>query len=621
MPTPGGSGPGDTRNMIIAIALSIAIMLGFDLLYLRPHQAQQEAERARIAQQTEQAEQQTPEERAAAAGPVTRSAALAQTSAARIPIDTSSVDGSILLSGARLDDLNLRGYHETIDRSSPEVTLLQPNESAHGHDAFFGWESRSGETVSTVADSFSGWTAPAGARLTVATPVTLTLNAGGLRVERTIAIDENYMFTITDVVHNETGAALSVRPFGAVRSQGMPEHYVRQQIVQQGMTGVFGPQNTLHETRFEDANKHAKEKQRGRAGEDERIEQEQGQGGWLGITDHYWLTAMVLPADETISAYYDARPEDTFNSYRAAYRGEWHEAAAGGTVTYTQRLFAGAKRVDLLRAYQDDLGIPDFDKAVDWGNFWFLTRPFFAMLDYFGKMIGNFGIAILLSTIVLKLALFPLVYHSFKAMAKLRLVQPKMKEIQERYAADKQRQQQEMVKLYQTEKINPVSGCLPMLLQIPIFYALYKTLSVTIEMRHAPFWGWIRDLSAPDPTSIFNLFGLLPAIGFDFHTIPIIGAIIPAIGVWPILYGLSMYLLQHLSPPAADPIQAMVFKFMPFIFTFMFASFAAGMVIYWTWSNVLSIIQQYWIMRRQGVETQFDTFLKKFTRPEPKPAE
>jgi YidC/Oxa1 family membrane protein insertase len=533
------------------------------------------------------------------------------------------VDGSILLSGARIDDLNLRDYRETIDRTSPEVTLLQPNESAHGHDAFFGWESRNGETVNTLADSFSGWTAPEGARLTVATPVTLTLTtAEGLRVERTIAIDEHYMFTITDVVHNETGAAVSVRPFGAVRSQGLPENYHRQPIVLQGMTGVFGPQLTLHETRFEDANKLARDKARGRAGEDERIVQEQGEGGWLGVTDHYWLTAMVLPADETVSAYYDARPEAGFNSYRAAYRGEWHDAPAGGSVTYTQRLFAGAKRADLIRGYQDDLAIPDFDKSIDWGNFWFLTRPFFAMLDFFGKLVGNFGIAILLSTIVVKLALFPLIYQSYKAMAKLRLVQPKMKEIQDRYAADKQRQQQEMIKLYQTEKINPVSGCVPILFQIPIFFALYKTLSVTIEMRHAPFFGWIRDLSAPDPTSIFNLFGLLPAIGLDFHSLPVIGAIIPAIGIWPILYGLSMWALQHLSPPPADPIQGMVFKFMPFVFTFMFAGFAVGMVIYWTWSNFLSILQQYWIMRRQGVETQFDMFLAKvLKRPEAKPAE
>jgi YidC/Oxa1 family membrane protein insertase len=527
------------------------------------------------------------------------------------------------LLGARIDDLNLRQYRETIDPESPEVTLLSPINTEFGHDAFFGWEMQANETTSTLSDSRSQWLAQEGARLTPETPVTLTFDAGGGRtIERRISIDDHFMFTITDVVRNAGPAPVQVRPFGTVRREGMPEHFRNNAIVHQGLIGAFGPNNSLHQVRFQDANKHAQNRVRGRVGEDERIEDRQGTGGWFGITEHYWLTAIVPDQNERVSAYFDSRQEDGANDYRAAYRGQWREVPAGGQITYTQRLFAGAKRYELLNDYEEGgeargAAIPRFDDAIDWGNFLFLTRPFFAMLHFFGQMFAewgivfNFGLAILASTIVVKILLFPLVYHSFKAMAKMRGLQPKMKEVQERYAADKQRQQQEILKLYQTEKINPVSGCLPILLQIPVFYALYKTLTVTIEMRHEPFIGWINDLSAPDPTSLFNLFGLLP---YD----------VPAflmIGLWPIFYGISMWALQALSPPPTDPVQAQIFRFLPVLFTVMFAAFPAGLVIYWTWSNSLSILQQYIIMRRQGVETQLDKFIAKRFGRQPSAAE
>ena len=419
------------------------------------------------------------------------------------------------------------------------------------------------------------------------------------------------MFTITDTVRNAGGAPISVRPFGTVRRQGLPDHYRNQPIVHQGLIGAFGPNNSLRQTRFNDAEKHARNRVRGRVGEDERIEERQGEGGWFGITEHYWLTAIIPDQGERVSAYFDSREDNGITNFRAAYRGHWRDVPAGGEISYTQRLFAGAKRYELLRAYENDLTIPRFDDAIDWGNFWFLTRPFFAMLHWFGQIFSgwgivfNFGLAILASTVVIKVILFPLVYQSFKAMAKMRGLQPKMKEVQERYAADKQRQQQEILKLYQTEKINPVSGCVPILLQIPVFYALYKTLTVTIEMRHEPFVGWIQDLSARDPTSIFNVFGLLP---FDVPAFLMIGA-------WPLLYGVSMWALQALSPPPTDPMQAQIFRFLPLLFTVMFAAFPAGLVLYWTWSNTLSILQQYVIMRRQGVETQLDKFLAKRLKP------
>jgi YidC/Oxa1 family membrane protein insertase len=606
----GGRTPDETRNAFIAIALSFAIFLGFEIFYNGPARERQLAEQRAVAEA--QLQEQTTEAQGATDGapqaprtsaPANREEAIRASGAGRVEVNTGAVDGSISLQGARIDDLNLRGYHRTVEDSSPEVTLLSPINTQFGHDAFFGWERRAGESdAATLSDTNSIWTAPEGATLTPQTPVTLTYEADGLRIERTIAIDESYMFTFTDVVTNTTGAAISVRPFGTVRREGMPQDFVQNQIVHQGLIGAFGPDNTRQQIGYRDADKHARDRARGRVGEDERIEDLNGQGGWFGITDHYWLTAIIPDQSERVSTYFDARTDDNRNNYRAAYRGQWREAPAGGSITYTQRLFAGAKRVDVLQGYQEALSIPRFDEAVDWGNFWFLTRPFFLwLLHPLAAFAGNFGLGILLTTIVVKAILFPLVYQSFKSMAKMRGLQPKMKEIQERYAADKQRQQQEIMRLYQTEKINPISGCVPILLQIPVFYALYKVLTVTIEMRHAPFYGWINDLSARDPTSLFNLFGLLP---YDVPVWLMIGA-------WPIMYGISMWALQALSPPPADPVQAQIFRFLPLLFTVMFAAFPAGLVIYWTWSNTLSIAQQYVIMRRQGVETQLDTFLKK----------
>lgn len=623
MQNSGGQDPGQTRNVIIAIALSAAILFGFEFFYNMPQRERLMAERqaAEAAQQaqapaatTEGGTPQAPRP----AGPLPREQVIAAAEGARVAIDTPSVDGSILLQGGRFDDLNLRNYRRTVEPDSPEVTLLSPIDAEFGHDAFFGWEMQRGEAVSTLADAFSGWTAAEGATLTQDSPITLTLAVGeGVTITRTISIDQDYMFTITDVVRNESGTQFSARPFGTVRRVGLPSDYRANPIIHQGLVGSFGPGNRRPLETYDNARKHARDRDRGRVGEDERIEEAQGQGGWLGITDHYWLTALVPDQGERISGYYDARNNDNQTDFRAAYRGQWHAVPAGGEVTYTQRLFAGAKRVEVLQRYEEEHSIPQFDWAIDWGNFWFLTRPFYLwILHPLGQWMAalgvafSFGVGILLTTIVVKALLFPLVYHSFKAMGRMRMLQPKMKEIQERYAADKQRQQQELLRLYQTEKINPVSGCLPILLQIPVFYALYKVLSNTIEMRHAPFFGWINDLSAPDPTSIFNLFGIFPAIGFDFHTLPVLG-LIPAIGVWPILYGLSMWALQQLSPPPTDPIQKQIFGLLPILFTVMFAGFAVGMVIYWTWSNILSMLQQYVITRRQGGETQFDLWLKK----------
>ncbi len=621
----GATDPSDLRNMAIFVAIVMVIMFAWEFFYAKPVRERADAERAVIEEtlKAQEAASPTPEVEEL----LPRSVALEQSADERVAIAPAhaggatigAVDGSILLRGARFDDLRLREHHETIARDSAEVTLLSPRDAEHGFDAFLGWQDHNPAFFGVGEDDV--WRAQDGAQLTPTTPLVLTYESGdGLEITRTISLDEHYMFTITDAVKNVAQEAREVRPFGVVRRDGLATDYRQNGIVHQGFIGAFGPKLLLQQVNYEKAIKHAKKKTKGETGQDARIVELQGQGGWLGVTDHYWLAAIALDGETQASSFYDAREREGGVDFRAAYTGEWRAIAPGETLTYTQRMFAGAKDVDLLRTYEKQYSLSKFDSAVDWGNFWFLTRPLFALLDYLGDMIGNFGVAILISTVVIRTITFPLVYQSFKMSAKMRAIAPKMKEIQERFAADKPRQQQEVLKLYQAEKVNPVSGCVPMLLQFPVFFALYKTLTVTIEMRHAPFFGWIQDLSARDPTTLFNLFGLLP---FDPTSLPIVGSFL-WIGVWPLVYGASMWVTQAMSPPPTDPIQAQIFRLLPLLFTFMFASFAAGLVIYYTWSNVITAIQQYFIMRHQGVETQFDGFIAKYlrkTKPETASAE
>jgi len=605
MANPSGPGAGDTRNVIIAVVLSMAVLFGFQFFVTGPQQQRERAERAAVAER---------EAEAVARGeptvrePIDPARAVAATHETRIPIDAPQVGGSLSLRGVLFDDVTLHNYRLTIERDSPDVRLLAPRSATGAADADFGWEmSQNGNPIG-VLNQDSAWTLSEGERLTPETPVTLTLRTDtGFEITRKISVDERYMFTIEETVQNISDAPQDVRPYGVVRRLGLPEDFVRNGIIHQGMAGVFGPNLRLNDVNYKKARDHARDKDRGRAGRDDRIESQSGPGGWLGLSDHYWLTAIVPAQNERIDGWFDSSNREGETDYRSAYRGDWRTVAPGESVTYTQHLFVGAKEVDTLQAYENELDIPGFDKAVDWGLLGFLTRPFFMLLHFFGGLVGNFGVAILLSTIVVKLLLFPLVYQSNVAMAKMRNLQPKMKELQERYKADRQRMQQEQIRLFQTEKVNPVAGCVPILLQIPVFFALYSTLTVTIEMRHAPFMLWIKDLSARDPTNLFNLFGLLP---FDPTALPIVGGFL-WLGVLPILYGMTMYALQALSPPPTDPTQAMIFKFLPLLFTFLFAGFAAGMVIYWTWSNMLSILQQYVIMRRMGVQTEFDKWLAK----------
>jgi YidC/Oxa1 family membrane protein insertase len=347
-------------------------------------------------------------------------------------------------------------------------------------------------------------------------------------------------------------------------------------------------------------------------------------GGWVGITDKYWLAALIPGQGQKLSGAFRQTKAPGFTIFDANFVGQPRTVPAGGQASETTHFFAGAKTVPQLRAYQSQLGVERLDWAVDWGNFWFLTRPIFSFLAFIFSHVGNFGVAILLLTVAVRLLFFPLANKQYESLTKMKKVQPQMDELRKKFKDDPAKQQQELLALYQREKVNPLAGCLPLLLQIPVFFALYKVLTVTIEMRHAPFFGWIKDLSAPDPTNIWNLFGLIP---WDPASAPLIGTFIGsthlqhgflALGVLPMLYGATMWLTTSMSPPAPDPVQQKIFQFMPLMFTFIMAPFAVGLLIYWTWSNVLTILQQYVIMRRFKVDNPIDRIVRKFTgKPAP----
>lgn len=596
---PGGQpgAPEDTRNLIVMMMLAIVIIFGFDVFVSGPTRQRQ------IAAQQNQKQIAAQNPQAAAATVIERPAALAQNP--RVRIDNAAVDGSINLTGGRFDDLSLKNYRQRAEKGSPEVTLLTPQTAKGAYDSYFGWENVA--NGDDLVGARTQWTAPEGATLTPNAPVTLTYSSpDGLVFTRTISVDDSYMFTIADAVRNDSAANITIRPFSVVRRRDLPADFIPNQIVHQGLTGVVGAQHLLQERTYQTAQRHAREKLENKRQMDSPMMTDEGPGGWLGVSDHYWLAALIPAQNEVIKSTYDATPATGYTDFRADYVGAGRPLAPGAQVAYTQHFFAGAKRVDILQDYQKSMNVPDFDKAVDWGNFWFLTRPYFFVLDYFGQVTASFGLAILIMTVLVKIVLYPLLNQSFSAMSKMRKLQPKMKEIQERFAADKARQQQEMMQLYQREKVNPLAGCLPILIQIPIMYALYKVLTVTIELRHAPFL-WIHDLSARDPLMLGNLFGLL---NFDPVSVPFLGFFL-GVGMWAMIYGVTMYASQAMSAQPTDATQAMIFKFMPVIVTFMFSAAAVGLVIYWTWSNLLSIAQQYVIMRRNGVETELDKFLDK----------
>lgn len=580
----------DNRNMILAVVLSVAILLGYELFFVKP--APEQAGQTAMETGEQPTGGQVPslpkagtEASSAAAGGAqvpalggaaqipsdeSRGTILAQTK--RIIINTPRLHGSISLTGGRIDDLTLADYRETLDADSAEIVLLSPQGVTDAYYAQFGWVAGNGGKMPAPDTE---WTANSDI-LTPHSPVTLSWdNGAGLVFQRTYAIDENYMISVTQRVNNNTSASVPLHAYGLISRRGTPET-TGFYILHEGLIGVFD--STLKEVDYDEL------KDTG------RIEQS-SPGGWLGITDKYWLMALVPDQKTKTASRFLHRMEGLIDMYQVDYLGPRIEAPAGGSVTAENKLFAGAKETLLLDGYEETFGIDRLELAIDWGWFYFLTKPIFYALLWINDQIGNLGVAILVLTVGIKIIFFPLANKSYVSMSKMKKLQPKMTEMRERFGDDKMKLNQEMMALYKKEKVNPASGCLPIVVQIPVFFALYKVLFVTIEMRHAPFFGWIQDLSAPDPTTVFNLFGLIPYTPPDFLMI----------GVWPLIMGISMFLQQKLNPQPTDPIQAKIFMFLPIMFTFLLARFPAGLVIYWAWNNTLSMAQQWVIMRRMGI--------------------
>jgi len=528
---------------------------------------------------------------------MTRAAAIA--ASPRVTLDSRDLFGSIDLKGARIDDVSLKAYRETPDPHSPNIVLLSPSGSPAPYYAELGFVSKPGQSLALPTPE-TVWSADRD-KLTSQTPVTLTYDNGqGLVFHRRIAVDDHYMFTITDSVENKSGSPVTLYPYALVSRHGKPKTS-GYSILHEGMVGVIGDSG-VQEPTYDSIEK-----------EPRATKSLDGTGGWLGFTDKYWAAVVIPEQHVPFEGTFSARGT-VHKIYQADFLAEPMTVAPGATAETTARVFAGAKQVQTLDMYQNDLGIKKFELLIDWGWFYFITRPMFQLLDLIYKFTGNFGVAILIVTVLIKLAFFPLANRSYLSMAKMKGVQPQMTALRERYADDKVKQQQELMELYKREKINPVAGCLPMLIQIPVFFSLYKVLFITIEMRQAPFFGWIKDLSQPDPTNVFNLFGLLP---YDPTSLPLIGHFL-AIGIWPLIMGFSMFVQMKMNPEPPDPVQKQMFAWMPVIFTFMLGTFPSGLVIYWTWNNLLSVAQQTLIMHRAGVKIELwsnlaNTFRRKAT--------
>ncbi len=606
----------DNKNTLMFIVSAFAILIGYQFFILGPQQKQAEAQlAAKKAAEAKMVATQPgvvigPDGRPA---PLKLSRDAAKAQSPRLSVDTPALSGSISLRGARIDDLWLKRYDQTTSKTSAPVELFRPEGAEHAWFADFGW---AGANLPGLPDSRTVWTAAPGQVLRPTTPVVMTYDNGqGLIFTRTISVDRDAMFTVADSVRNQGGQTLSLAPYASVQRQGIPADLGKNQIVHEGAIGVFGG--------ADGKNHELKQSKYGKWKKDKPLETFTSKGGWTGVTDKYWLAALVPDQSQDIAAQYRVTQAGPVDIYDVNIVGPTKALAPGQTLTQSTRLFAGAKTVPLLRQYEYNgqppvwwkfwdrrqAQVPRFDDAVDWGMFSFFTRPIFNILEMFYKLVGNFGVAILLLTVTLKLVLYPLADKSYESMAKMKKIAPEVEKLKAKHKDDPAKQQQEMMGLYAKEKINPMMGCLPMLIQIPVFYSLYKVLTVTIEMRHAPFFGWIRDLSAPEPTSLFNLFGLIP---YDPGALPLVGAMIAHLGIWPLLYGVTMWLTTAMNPPAADPVQQKIFQWFPVIFTFTLSGFAVGLVIYWCWSNVLTIFQQYIIMRRYQVENPIDKIIARF---------
>ncbi len=594
------------KNLILATALSFLVILVWFVLF-PPEEPPVQPD---LPETTQAAPAAAP---AADSAPETSEVAPASAAPAaetrRLPIRTDRLLGSVALNGGRIDELSLRDYRARLAPGSASVSLLKPAGTEGAYYALFGWAPGGALDWADVPGADTAWTAPEGATLTVGTPLVLTWsNGSGLTFTRTIAVDEDYLFTVTQSVRNAGDTEVRLAPYGTLRRHGEPQDLTGFFIIQEGPIRQSGEE--MNEFDYGDMRDFGRDERWGASAEVLEIER----NGWLGFTDHYWMTTLVPASDAPFTSVlkFDAGTD----VYSAEARHRTVTVASGASASVTTQLFAGAKEWDTIRDYQNRGGIYRFIDSIDWGWFFFLTKPIFAVLHWLNNLIGNMGWAIIGLTLIIKAVLFPLAYKSYVSMAKMKELQPEMEKIKERAGDDRQKLQQEMMALYKKEKVNPASGCLPILLQIPIFFSLYKVIFVTIELRHAPWFGWIRDLSAPDPSSILNLFGLLP------YSTPEPGSLffIFSLGVLPILLGISMWLQQKLNPAPTDPTQQMIFAWMPWIFMFMLGTFASGLIIYWIANNTITFIQQYLIMRSHGHRPDVFGNIRKGFKRKPKQA-
>jgi YidC/Oxa1 family membrane protein insertase len=578
----------NSRNTIIFVVCTIALLALYEVFIVGPRERQHAAELRAQAAQTQMAAKAG----IAPGGPtyVPRNQALALSP--RVPIDTPALEGSIALKGGRIDDLFLKDYRETIAKTSPPVELFRPEGAKDAYFTDFGWSG-----PAPTPGPVTVWRQTGGGTLAPGAPVTLSWDNGqGLTFTRTISVDKLYMFTVADTVTNHGANAIKLAPYASVQRQGQPE-LSKSLYIFEGAVGALGGQLRL-ET-------YKGWKKKG----DQTFD---STGGWLGLTDKYWLAALVPNQTAPIRAQYRVDGVDGVDVFETDYVTPPINLAPGATAQSSTRVFAGAKKVSVLQAYQKALGIPHFDDAVDWGMLWFLTRPIFWLLIKLYDLTGNFGLALLALTVIVKAATFPLANKSYASASKMKLLAPEIDKIKKLYKDDAAKQQQETMALYQREKINPVAGCLPALIPLPIFFALYKVLFVTIEMRQAPFFGFIKDLSDRDPTSVWNLFGLIP---WHPDAAPLIGTVIGGngplhIGFLALLYGFIMWLNQAMTPTTGiDPTQRQIMQFMPLMFIFFFTQMPAGLLVYYCWSTALTIAQQYVIMHRYKTENPIDTFI------------
>ncbi len=571
----------ESRNLILAIILSVGVLFIWSFFFEAPEQEMLNGE----IESGDVSEVNSNELDMEAIDEIERSLGITEndnigldealSANKRVKIETNSIVGSINLKGLRIDDIVLKKYNETQEEFSEKIRVLQPIDTYDGYEVTFGWiknqeanfETPNAESIWKVSNS--------NATLTSNNEVEFEWsNTTGQTFVTTIGLDEDYLFDITQEVKNNSNEEIIINNASKVTRKQAPS-LSGMFILHEGLLGVL--QEKLELIDYDDLK------------DDEETLNFESDNGWVGITDKYWLAALIPDQNKSFKAIYTYD-----NGYIAYYRSlNATKVAAGGDHIVESQIFIGAKEAKLIDRYQEDYGIYNFDLAIDWGWFYFLTKPLFNVIYFFSELSGNFGLAIIILTVITRIVFFPLANWSFISMAKMKMLQPEMTRIKELHKDDRAQQQQALMALYKKEKVNPISGCLPILIQIPFFFAIYKMLFVSIEMRHAPFYGWIQDLAAKDPTTIFNLFGLIP---WDPPSFMIIG-------IWPVLMGLTMYIQQKLNPAPPDPIQARIFMFFPLFITILLAQFAAGLVIYWTTNNVLSIIQQWIINKRTTVKT------------------